>query len=110
MSPDPARLAAEYARHHVGGMQPTQSIGDRLRAAFLAGRASVEEQRASTMSREELRTALINLDIPTKAFRASDGYMSVAVRTREDAADLVLAFLVEQGIIPAADGEQLDVR
>lgn len=42
---DEARQAAqEYAQRHVGGMQPVETIGDRVRAAFEAGAVWRDEQ------------------------------------------------------------------
>lgn len=42
---DEARQAAQgYAQRHVGGMQPVETIGDRVRAAFEAGAVWRDEQ------------------------------------------------------------------
>ena len=31
------QAADEYTRQHIGGMQPVETIGDKVRAAFIAG-------------------------------------------------------------------------
>lgn len=42
---DEARAAAdEYARHHIGGMQPVETLGDKVSAAFEAGAVWRDEQ------------------------------------------------------------------
>lgn len=44
---DEARAAAdEYARHHIGGMQPVETLGDKVSAAFEAGAAWAFERAA----------------------------------------------------------------
>ena len=44
--------ASEYARHNVGGMQPATTVGDKVRAAYIAGAASRE--RAGVLTVEEV--------------------------------------------------------
>ncbi|MFC8921721.1 hypothetical protein [Cellulosimicrobium sp. NPDC057127] len=44
--------AREYARRNVGGMQPATTVGDKVRAAYIAGAASRE--RAGVPSVEEV--------------------------------------------------------
>ncbi|MGO2150816.1 MAG: hypothetical protein ACTH32_06400 [Microbacterium gubbeenense] len=60
---DEARAAAdEYARHHIGGMQPVETLGDRVRAAFEAGAVWRDEQPDREPSDAEVEAAKAVLD------------------------------------------------
>lgn len=41
---DARQTAEEYTRRHIGGMQPVETVGDKVRAAFEAGAAWAREQ------------------------------------------------------------------
>lgn len=41
---DARQAAEEYTRRHIGGMQPVETVGDKVRAAFIAGAVWAREQ------------------------------------------------------------------
>lgn len=41
---DARQTAEEYTRRHIGGMQPVETVGDKVRAAFEAGAVWAREQ------------------------------------------------------------------
>ena len=49
--------AQEYAQRHVGGMQPVETIGDRVRAAFEAGAVWRDEKADPEPSDAEVEAA-----------------------------------------------------
>ena len=43
--------AVEYTRNHVGGMQPVETVGDKVRAAYIAGALAATEKAAQIAGR-----------------------------------------------------------
>ncbi|UDL15859.1 hypothetical protein QEH42_gp068 [Microbacterium phage Pumpernickel] len=49
------KRATEYVQHHSGGMQPVESIGDRLRSAYEAGWNDRESHLQDVINRALMR-------------------------------------------------------